>query len=380
MTLFLALTQNALELRSTASPTGKGSLSSPIPSSPTRLHIVADDLTGACDAAAPFAARGAATRVLLAPPFAADQSQVQSLCTATRDLPSDQAVATLRSVLEPLAASRHAEPFKKIDSVFRGNTLLEIAATLAAFPGHLAVIAPAFPTQGRLCTEDHLHLSDLTGLRTLPLRALFTAAGLLPHWLPPAEDPTLLASAMRNAPSVFCEATTHHHLQTIVQAATSTGRPILWIGSSGLAHALAESHYPTPLPRPALKPLPGHPIILTGSDHPVTHRQLAALPPHTRILRIERNQTPAAEIRAFVSTNPHSALILIGGDTALHVCRALAITSLCLHSEYAPGTPLGYAQSSFNPDSPHQGTPILLKSGGFGESGLLLRIAKDLQS
>jgi uncharacterized protein YgbK (DUF1537 family) len=345
-------------------------LPNPVPS--PRLRILADDLTGACDAAAPFAARGTTTQVLLAPPFRSSGPAVQSLCTATRDVVPALASLTLRQLLQPLQQDRNAELFKKVDSVFRGNTLVEIAASLAALPDHLAVIAPAFPTQGRICQDGQLHLSDLFGLRTVPLRASFAAAGLYPRWLPPAGDPATLESAMRRAPAVFCEATCHHHLQIILRSARAVGRPILWIGSAGLAHALAEVLYPPTLsPAPSMPRQPGKFLVMTGSDHPVSQRQLTALT--VPVLRIERDHTTNDQILTFLARHaPVATIVLNGGDTALHVCRALAITSLCLHGEYAPGIPIATARGG-----PYQGTRILLKSGGFGAADLLTRIAAD---
>src|SRR5215218_2555072 len=68
----------------------------------TRCLIIADDLTGAADAAAPFAVAGCATAIPLrgAPPAAG----VLSVSTNSRDLPPDVAVAAVRTALSELLA------------------------------------------------------------------------------------------------------------------------------------------------------------------------------------------------------------------------------------------------------------------------------------
>ncbi len=346
---------------------------------PRRVYLLADDLTGACDAAAPFAARAVESQVLLDPLFAGSSAPVQSLCMASRDVSADAAAASLRAVAADLraglAADRDAELFKKIDSVFRGNTLVEIATTLAAFPDHLGIIAPAFPDQGRLCSDDHLHICDAAGRRTFPLREAFAAAGLHPEWLPPGSGFGGVQSAMRKGGALFCEATNQQQLGDIVAAGRSLARPILWIGSAGLAHALAESLYPGAPQRQVKRPGGGL-LVLTGSDHAVTHNQLAAVadlkPP---ILRIERNRTPLPQIEAFVSAHPGVSLLLNGGDTALQVCRALSIHSLCVQGEYASGIPLARAKGGAR-----EGTWMVLKSGGFGGVTLLREMVRDFSS
>ncbi len=339
--------------------------------------ILADDLTGACDAAAAFAARSVSTAVRLEPDFSPSKSDVLALSTATRDIPSAQAAA----VIEAAAASLDQFPisFKKIDSVFRGNTFVEIAAIVRAMPQRFAVIAPASPRHGRICTDGLLRVRDLTRRSIMSLRPNLAEAGLQPAWLAASNDPARLEAGMRLAletpsPAVFCNAASDLDLAAIVRAASSLGPPILWVGSAGLAHALAASLHPAPIYVPQLPP--GALLIFTGSNHAVTTHQLAHLSDHghaPRILRIERNHTTDDEIRAAIRNIPPrsiGAILLNGGDTALQVCRALAIDTLYLSGEFAPGIPLGLAAGG-----PFNGSTVILKSGGFGPADLLTQLA-----
>ncbi len=343
--------------------------------------ILADDLTGACDAAVAFASRGLVTEVLVLHEFEASQSEVIAISTGTRDVALELACESVERYVDRLNFSPNL--FKKIDSVFRGNTFVEVAAAVQAAPGRFAVIAPAAPHHGRTCRDGLLHILDLSGSSVAPLRERLADAGLQVPWLARSNDPSALEermrSAIRNGSSVvFCEASTDEDLASVVQAARALGKRPLWIGSSGLAHALAESLHPESESRPSLQLPRGKMLLFSGSNHPVTQRQIFHLResgPDVLTFRVERNQTTEEEIRDAmkpISPADVACLILNGGDTALHVCRALSIKSIRLSGEFAPGIPMGVARGGR-----FDGSPIILKSGGFGEADLLTRIAQQ---
>ena len=104
------------------------------------LRIVADDLTGALDTAAPFAAAGAPL------PVRWDQTAQggsYALDTETRERRTHE-----YGWVEHLHGA--ALSFKKIDSLLRGSTAEEIVACLEGGRFRSAIIAPAFPAQGRI--------------------------------------------------------------------------------------------------------------------------------------------------------------------------------------------------------------------------------------
>src|SRR5690606_6122283 len=72
----------------------------------TKRAIIADDLTGALDAAAPFAARGLSTVVALSakalPKAIAQGSQVIGVSTDSREIPPDEARMAVASVVTAL--------------------------------------------------------------------------------------------------------------------------------------------------------------------------------------------------------------------------------------------------------------------------------------
>lgn len=69
-----------------------------------------------------------------------------------------------------------------------------------------------------------------------------------------------------------------------------------------------------------------------------------------------------------------SALIVTGGDTAVHVCRALEARGINLATDLLPGIPLGYLEGGRG-----DGLPIVTKAGGFGSPDSLIKVNEFLQ-
>jgi len=89
-----------------------------------------------------------------------------------------------------------------------------------------------------------------------------------------------------------------------------------------------------------------------------------------RVLR-----TVADRVRALLSTTPVSGLMIVGGDTAQTVFRALHASGLVLAGEVAPGVPYGRLLHG-----PFAGLPTATKAGGFGADTVLKECLKFLQS
>src|SRR4051794_35204090 len=93
------------------------------------VGILADDLTGALDAAAPFASRAAPVAVIWDErgPDAAANFAIDS---ETREVSPTRAAACVTANLTRIGGCDVA--FKKIDSLMRGNTVAELIACCAA--------------------------------------------------------------------------------------------------------------------------------------------------------------------------------------------------------------------------------------------------------
>lgn len=319
--------------------------------------LIADDLTGACDAAAPFAARGLRTSVILGD--APADAQVLSISTNSRDLPAEDIRRALKAAAIGFAARRPRLIFKKIDSTLRGNPGVEIDAALDAFGCRGAVVCPAFPGMHRVVEGGYLRVT--TDPKFAPLHVATHASC---RHIDLAE---LRAALAQGARILSLDAICDPDLDRIAAALLALDEPVLWAGSAGLASALARAIGGTLVPhtRPER---PGPVLFCIGSDHPVTLSQidalLAARHEHT-LIRIARGEFFPDAVRS----RP-SAIVLSGGDTAALVCQAIGVQRIDLYDELSPGIPRGVLRGG-----DFDGTPVVTKSGGFGDRDSLIRIA-----
>lgn len=345
-----------------------------------RFAVVADDLTGACDSAVAFAERGLAVEVMLDREAVSSGVGVWAVSTESRELPEEDAVRRVHEVLAQ--ASGATEVFKKIDSVFRGNTFAEIRAAVESVPHDVVVLSPAYPAMGRTVRDGVLHIREAGQYRTVDLREGLLAAGL--------KDVASLrvGEELRGTKEgvVLCDAESQEDLLCTVAAARRYGGRVLWIGSGGLAFALAAE-----LPELSREyekwPAEGAAVLFVGSDHPVTKRQIEILKMNAIvlesaieefagcglehpvvILNVVRDVTEE-QIRSSVEwlgERGVACCLMTGGDTAMLVCRALGVQSLRLTKEFAPGLPQGILKGGVL-----DGVHVILKSGGFGTEDVL---------
>src|SRR5579863_2667830 len=352
----------------------------------TAILIIADDLTGAADSAVAFAERGFETEVSIeALRGGAVDAEVVAFATETRDVRVDELPGrfdVLRS-----AGTEGLLLFKKIDSMLRGNTIAEIELATQILPEHMVIISPAYPKLGRVCIDGQVHWNDRAGAGAINLVESLRRCGMRPNSLPGAVDAGSLADALRGDREhgrVFLhDATNDEDLESVARAGRGVDRAVLWVGSGGLAHALAKQFPKRPNTIGHFEPRAGTALLFVGSDHPVTEAQLEMLHKEDLtdvfVIRIRRGDDAAAnEIRAAVRrVEPRkiSLIFMTGGDTAMQVCRALGVASLKIESEYAPGVPAGRVKKGLV-----DGVPVVLKSGGFGDADLLCRICHEVRA
>jgi uncharacterized protein YgbK (DUF1537 family) len=225
----------------------------------TVLRLIADDLTGALDTAAEFAA--------LCGPVPVRRDHMASpgslaIATGTRELPRAEAIARVAQAAPRLAGADIA--FKKLDSLLRGHAMAELGACLGAGAWRSVVLAPAFPAQGRVTRGGRQFLRDRGGWREVAdLVALCAAAGLPAQRVEPG-------AALPEGIALF-DAETEADLARIAARGRAAPGPVLWCGSGGLGRALAAV-----APVRADTALRGPVLGLFGSDQDVTRRQLAA--------------------------------------------------------------------------------------------------------
>jgi uncharacterized protein YgbK (DUF1537 family) len=359
------------------------------------VRIVADDLTGALDTAAPFAAAMGPFPVFW--DLATRRSGSYALDTETREQSDDRYdwVAHLDDV---------ELPFKKIDSLLRGRTAQEILACLerGAFPS--AIIAPAFPAQERITRNGRQHWRAASSEPWQPVACdLLTA---LRERLPIRHAAS--AAMLAGSGWFLCDAESEDDLRAVVEAGKSMAQPVLWCGSAGLARTLAGP------PRSDTAFPPRAPIlILIGSQHSVSRAQHEAIEAHrpgmvTGLASTERGtlETAIAKVAEAIAWNTSSVLAMdlpagaadaarqvldatfelittrmsrpgclfvTGGETLFGLLRALDATSLLATGELMPGVPLSRIAGGRWHD-----LQVISKSGGFGAPDLLIRLAESV--
>lgn len=362
------------------------------------IGIVADDLTGAADALAPFRARGYECDLLLTP--GSTRAEVVATVTHGRavddDTARERANAAVRDVIE---AGRR--PYLKIDSTMRGPVAAHLDGALAAcreaYGDAGAIVCPAYPELGRT-VEDGVVFVDCVPLG----ESVFTADPRNPVRLSAMAD--LLPGAGRFDPAArrddrpeiaVADATEPAHLDAIAELALADPAALL-VGSAGLAAAWARRLAQRPHADPA-REAPEHVLLVASSRHPVTLTQIEHLPddlisvfrddvdrrglsPVTvlaapaRFSRHEADQVLsdlARRARSFVESEETQQLVLIGGDGAAAVLAALDARAISLREARMPGHAEGVIRGGIA-----DGVSVITRAGGFGTATTLSELLR----
>jgi uncharacterized protein YgbK (DUF1537 family) len=339
------------------------------------VRLLADDLTGACDAGAAFLPVADGVRVWLGekPLFAAAEA-VQAFNTASRELPAEEAAAAVARAAVWLGTNAGTVKFKKIDSAGRGPIAAELLSARQALGARAILLAPGFPAAGRTVREGILEVRDACGQVALAdLRQLFPAAMREEIALVSRADE--FAAAIASGKTILlCDSATQEELNALACAAQLFDG-LLYAGSAGLARAIANLH--EAVAKPAALPTALRTLVIAGTPHPVTKLQLAQLEKQSdvdagpvsagvQILRVDCEDGDKAKIREAVHAFNPEALILTGGDTALFAGQALGAHSILLKGEFAAGIPWGTLEGG-----EAHGRTVITKSGGFGSPSAL---------
>jgi uncharacterized protein YgbK (DUF1537 family) len=280
-----------------------------------RIGIYADDLTGAMDAAAPFAAAGMSTYVSVfgtVPDDGARTHRVLSLNIDTRHADRFPVFDKAARAVQELRAAGFTLLVNKIDSTLRGHAGMEARAGLSREPSdpsdigkmgawsgpRLALIAPSFPAMGRVVkggqvlvngvplaeTEVGLDpLSPVTSSEIAELVELNTGIGPTVISLEDIRSDGRLhgrIAELSERPPVLavCDAETDEDLRLIAAAFVEANGKVVLSGSAGVTNALAEimSNESQGQPEPAshAEDSAAPSLIISGSRRGVTEHQL----------------------------------------------------------------------------------------------------------
>ncbi len=396
-----------------------------------QVVIIADDLTGAADSAGYYATLGL-TALARVRPGGGQPVDVLAVSTNSRDLDQREAVERTRRATEAAVAGTNAHDrgwwFKKIDSTLRGHPGAELAAVMSALGVERALVAPAFPAQGRTTVGGRQRVDGIPLNRTALAKSVSAAdvsALFGPHVAPRALCRIPL-SAVHAGPggigraisedrrAVFvADAASEEDLQNLVQAALAYDIRLL-CGSAGLSRACARALDLRPTaPTPSVSSSHEGPIlVVAGSRHAATAAQIKAAVQQgsaialatadiadaeasgdegvfqaaSRRLALGNNVILTAVYTPETADDSHYAsqlarlarrlvdeaavggLVLTGGDTAMATLGALGSTSIWLRGEIEPGIPWGRLW-----DGRCSGLPVVTKGGGFGSEDALMR-------
>ncbi|GJD96381.1 four-carbon acid sugar kinase family protein [Methylobacterium iners] len=403
-----------------------------------RWLILADDLTGAADCAIAFGRRGRAATVTWGEAAIAtsDPLTVLSYDADSRSL-SPEAAGRLHARILDRLLEPDRRLFKKIDSTLRGQPAAETAAAIAALRmrrgSAFGIFAPAFPATGRTTVDGRVRINghpleeaevwrrDHT-YADADLVAVLGSAGIRAERVPLPRVRSDLASVLARiaAPGdaiAVCDAETEDDLGRIARASLPIPEAF-FIGSAGLAHALAALDETGPIEAVRVAPSGRGALIVVGSlaaasrlaagklaagggvaylpvapetllDRPAGRVALAARIAEVTaaggdvLVEIAMDAAPdmalgprlvqglaealepiASQIGAFAAT---------GGETAAALLSRFGVGGIRLVDEIEPGVSLGLTLGRLT-------IPVVTKAGAFGDADSLLRIAERLRS
>ena len=273
-----------------------------------RLFIIADDLTGACDAASPFALCGQRVEVLVTRDAHHSSANVISVTTDSRNTSERASLHRLRATLRELPISSQDTLFKKVDSLCRGNTFAEVRAVVSRFPEHLFIFAPSFPELGRNVILGCLYVDHMLE-HSLDLSSALNHWGVPHCFFPKTQSLERRLAHIRNQvkrEKIFflCDACSNADLDRIAETSLSLNRKLIWIGSGGLARALANALYHKPDVALPLGPRgDGALLVAIGSNHPVTVRQIDFAIRHNKVKCVASGEECAASLTGFLESD-----------------------------------------------------------------------------
>lgn len=406
-----------------------------------RWLILADDLTGAADCAIAFARRGLASAVSWGECLdAAAWPEVFSYDANSRGMTAGRAALTHGAALEQLFGEGRVL-FKKIDSTLRGQPAAETAATLAFLKVHsgraFGVFAPAFPSTGRTTVDGHVHVAGRPleeaevwqrdhSYASADLLEVLASADIAAEHVPLAVirsggdvlRAALNVIAARGEIVAVCDAETDDDLHRIAEASLPATAGTFFIGSAGLAHALAASVPGEAMEPPRFAPSTQGALMVVGSlavasrtgarklvaggdivHVPVEPATLLGTPEgrielgrqvvhlldagEDVLVEILMNDEPDMSLGPQLveglaealkpATSRMSAFAATGGETASALLSSFGVNGIRLIDEIEPGVALGLTLGELE-------IPVVTKAGAFGDEDSLGRIADRLRA
>jgi uncharacterized protein YgbK (DUF1537 family) len=338
-----------------------------------RLMIVADDLTGALDSAAPFAAHGYSVTVVIDQAAlgeaVAGGADVVAVTTRSREIAPGEA-ANRVALAQKQLVSRMAL-LKKVDSRLKGN----VEAEISALEFERAVVLPAIPEFGRVVTngmisgfgvETPIAIAGRLGAvaersiipDTSTVEAMQAALGLL-------QENDLLVGALSLANALAAQSGRQRQDSVGVKG----NKLLIAIGSRD---PITVSQVGT------LRDAASHLNYIAAPGGAVSETAVAAAPLSSALTLIQAidgaTELSSVEVADNLATSVaaldagYDTLLLSGGASAEAYFDKQSIRILTLLGEIMPGLPVAkYGDRHF-----------ITKSGGFGDAETLVQVAEKI--
>lgn len=400
-----------------------------------QVLVLADDVTGALDAGVKFSDAGLKTKVSLLPEIntADTDASVLVLCVPTRHEPPEEAYRQVYTLARQASALGIGCIFKKTDSALRGNVGAELAAVLDGSGAPELFFIPALPAMNRVTVNGIHYINGVPVHESVfgadpfePVTESFVPALLKKQISSPVEIvtgtiPPVPVTSGRRIAVLDCES--QHDMKRMTSELLSAGRLHAAAGCSGMAEALAAAFRGSSAAGDAQNES-DRITVVCGSMNPISLEQVAFAErsgydavrvPVDRLLSCGLH---TGEGQAFLDTlwtryteSEHllidtgaagtahgvlgedmgrrvaallgeilkdlldrgaaSRLMIIGGDTLLGFMDAIGCRELSPRREILQGV--------VESDYIYRGVrhSVLSKSGGFGQTDLLLRLERD---
>ena len=303
------------------------------------VGIFADDLTGALDAAAPFAASRFRTVVSSTSelPHGADAAEVVSINLGTRHMDPADIGSHVEQAVGALADLGAQVMLNKVDSTLRGNPGVELTIALRKLSADHAVLCPAYPQNGRTVEngillvngvpvvdtdvgQDRLSPLPSSGVENIVLSSLDRAGLSLQVHLFGNDGGRAVGDLLPVI--IAADARTDSDLKILAERVVEAGSLAVVAGSAGVSIALADALRNS---RKTLHPQTGtistgrRILIVTASQRLIVDEQINALGAQVDVMHAELTVDEAIEGVSADSISRMTEMVRRAGVVVLQV-------------------------------------------------------------
>jgi D-threonate/D-erythronate kinase len=357
------------------------------------VGIFADDLTGALDAAAPFAASGFRTVVSSNSelPQGAENAEVVSINLGTRHMDPTDIGSHVEKAVGALADLGARVMMNKVDSTLRGNPGAELAIVLRKLSADHAVLCPAYPQNGRTVEDgillvngvpvvdtdvgqDRLSPLPSSGVENIVLSSLDRADLSLQVHLFGNDGGKAVSDLLPVI--IAADAKTDSDLQILAERVVGAESRAFVAGSAGVSIALADALRNS---RKTLQPQTGtistgrRILIVTASQRSIVDEQIRALGDEIDSMHAELTVDEAIEGASADSVNRMTEVVRADGVVVLQVGKPDASEDLDASELLITAEKISRNLGLFVREITDSSTPdVLVVIGGDTTAGVLM--------